>query len=123
MANSVYPINKGINRSIEFKGLRAQYIWYLGGGLLALLILFAVMYIAGVPALLCVFIIGAAGSLLFVKVYAMNKKYGEYGMMKKIAARSLPGVIKCNSRKIFRTTATEHAAQNGSLNKAHGKKL
>ncbi|HMT97439.1 MAG TPA: DUF4133 domain-containing protein, partial [Ferruginibacter sp.] len=33
MSNSVYQINKGINRSIEFKGLKAQYIWYLGGGL------------------------------------------------------------------------------------------
>ena len=39
MANSVYQINKGINRSIEFKGLRAQYIWYLGGGVVALLIM------------------------------------------------------------------------------------
>ena len=33
MANSVYKINKGINKPIEFKGLKAQYIWYLGGGL------------------------------------------------------------------------------------------
>ncbi len=42
MANSVYQINKGINQSIEFKGLKAQYIWYLGGGVIALLIIFAV---------------------------------------------------------------------------------
>lgn len=33
MSNSVYQINKGINKPIEFKGLKAQYIWYLGGGL------------------------------------------------------------------------------------------
>ncbi|MEO7488719.1 MAG: DUF4133 domain-containing protein [Ferruginibacter sp.] len=26
MSNSVYQINKGINKSIEFKGLKAQYI-------------------------------------------------------------------------------------------------
>ena len=45
MANSVYRINKGINRSIEFKGLKAQYIWYLGGGVVALLIVFAAMYL------------------------------------------------------------------------------
>ncbi|MDB5129720.1 DUF4133 domain-containing protein, partial [Mucilaginibacter sp.] len=37
-----YQINKGINRPIEFKGLKAQYIGYLGSGLVALLILFAV---------------------------------------------------------------------------------
>ncbi|MBA4198951.1 MAG: hypothetical protein C0459_15510, partial [Chitinophaga sp.] len=47
MSNSVYQINKGINRSIEFKGLKAQYIWYLGGGLVVLLILFAILYISG----------------------------------------------------------------------------
>ncbi|MBD0288989.1 MAG: DUF4133 domain-containing protein, partial [Flavisolibacter sp.] len=41
MATSVYQINKGINKPIEFKGFKAQYIWYLGGGLVALLILFA----------------------------------------------------------------------------------
>jgi hypothetical protein len=43
MATSVYQINKGINKPIEFKGLKAQYIWYLCGGLVALLILFAIM--------------------------------------------------------------------------------
>ena len=44
MANSIYQINKGINQSIEFKGLKAQYIWYLAGGLVILLIVFAVLY-------------------------------------------------------------------------------
>ncbi len=43
--SSVYAINKSINKPVEFKGLKAQYIWYLGGGLLFLLILFAVLYI------------------------------------------------------------------------------
>jgi hypothetical protein len=32
--NSVYKINKGINKPIEFKGLKAQYIGYLGIGIL-----------------------------------------------------------------------------------------
>ena len=48
MSNSVYQINKGINKPIEFKGLKAQYIWYLGGGLVALLIVFAIIYICGI---------------------------------------------------------------------------
>lgn len=101
MANSIYQINKGINKSIEFKGLRAQYIWYLGGGLLGLLILFAVLYIAGVPSLACIAVILAIGTWLFIKVYAMSNKYQEHGLMKKMAARSVPKVIKCNSRKVF----------------------
>jgi len=102
MANSVYKINKGINRSIEFKGLRAQYIWYLGGGVIVLLILFAVMYICGLPPFLCIATILMAGSLLVVKVYAMSRKYGEYGMMKAVAKRSVPKLIRINSRKIFK---------------------
>jgi hypothetical protein len=46
---AVYHINKGINKPIEFKGLKAQYIGYLAAGLVALLIFFAVMYISGLP--------------------------------------------------------------------------
>ena len=46
MSQQVCTISvKGINKPLEFKGLKAQYIWYLGGGLVALLILFAIMYI------------------------------------------------------------------------------
>jgi hypothetical protein len=101
MANSVYAINKGINKSIEFKGLKAQYIWYLGGGLLGLLILFAVMYIVGINAVACVGFVLLAGTLLFIKVYKMSNKYGEYGMMKEIASKKIPRVIRFRSRKVF----------------------
>lgn len=100
MANSVYKINKGVNQPVEFKGLKAQYIWYLGGGLLALLILFAVMYLIGVNTYIALFIIIAAGSLLFVWVNKLSHKYGEFGMMKKAASKAVPTVIKCYSRKI-----------------------
>lgn len=101
MACSVYKINKGINRSIEFKGLKAQYIWYLGGGLICLLVVFAILYVIGINTYICLLLIIAAGWFLFTKVYQMSKKYGEYGMMKKAAKRWLPTVIKCNSRKQF----------------------
>ncbi|HEY0055634.1 MAG TPA: DUF4133 domain-containing protein [Pedobacter sp.] len=101
MANSVYQINKGINKSIEFKGLKAQYIWYLGAGILLLLIIYAAMYIMGINSFICISIILALGSLLTMKVYGMSNKYGEHGMMKAIAKRSIPKLIKINSRKIF----------------------
>ncbi|RYD91937.1 MAG: DUF4133 domain-containing protein, partial [Sphingobacteriales bacterium] len=72
MANSIYQINKGINQSIEFRGLKAQYIWYLGGGIVALLIVFSAMYIIGLPSLVCVGVIGVAGTVLVVKIYKMS---------------------------------------------------
>ena len=71
MTNSVYQINKGINQSIEFKGLKAQYIWYLGGGVIVLMILFAAMYIAGLPSKVCVGIIGVSGALWVLKIYLL----------------------------------------------------
>jgi hypothetical protein len=102
MVNSVYQINKGINQSIEFKGLKAQYIWYLGGGVIALMILFAVMYIVGLSSFVCVVIIGVSGTLLVVKIYQMSHKYGEHGMMKALAKRQVPKAIRVQSRKIFK---------------------
>ena len=101
MATSVYNINKGINKSIEFKGLKAQYIWYLGAGLLGLLILYAAMYIIGLNSFICLGIIVLAATALIIKVYGLSNKYGEHGMMKAIAKRSVPKVVKCRSRKIF----------------------
>lgn len=101
MSASVYTINKGINKSIAFKGFKAQYIWYLGGGLLILLILFAVLYICGVHPFICLAIILICGATLFIYIGRLSNKYGEHGLMKKMANRAAPKVIKSRSRKIF----------------------
>src|SRR6188768_2828236 len=101
MANSVYKINKGINKPIEFKGLKAQYIGYLGGGLVGLLVLFAILYLIGMAVYLCVLIIAALGSYLFYKVFGLSLKYGQHGLMKHRASGNLPTYIKFKSRKIF----------------------
>lgn len=101
MSNSVYTVNKGINKSIEFKGLKAQYIWYLGGGVIALLILFAIMYIIGINSFICLGIILIGGIVLVINIYALSNKYGEHGMMKAMAKRSVPKVLKSYSRKAF----------------------
>lgn len=101
MATSVYQINKGVNRSIEFKGLKAQYIWYLAAGVVCLLVLFSIMYISGLPSLLCIVVIAVSGTILVTKVYAISNKYGEFGMMKKMAARGVPRVVRNKSREVF----------------------
>ncbi|MFC0773333.1 DUF4133 domain-containing protein [Terrimonas alba] len=101
MANSVYIINKGINKPIEFRGLKAQYIWYLGAGLLMLLILFAIMYICGVNTFICLGLTLIIGTGLFIQVSRLSHQYGQYGMMKKMARRLVPKVIKSYSRKTF----------------------
>jgi hypothetical protein len=98
---SVYKISKGVNQPVMFKGLKAQYIWCLGGGLVILLISFAILYICGVNMFICLGIVFIAGGILFKRVYGMSRKYGEHGLMKKIGKRQVPGLIKNNSRKVF----------------------
>ena len=101
MANSVYKINKGINRPIEFKGLKAQYIWYLGGVLVGLLILFAGLYIGGVNTYLCLTLILVLGTSALAWIYRLSNRYGEFGLMKKLAKANVPACLKSYSRNMF----------------------
>ena len=100
--SSVYKINKNIGKPIEFKGLKAQYIWWLGGGLVLLLLLFALLYLIGLNTYLCLGSVAVLTTGLFLKVYKISNKYGEYGMMKKAAYKAVPKVLKIRSRKLFK---------------------
>ncbi|MDM8175991.1 DUF4133 domain-containing protein [Olivibacter sp. 47] len=102
MANSVYEINKGVNAPVEFKGLKAQYIWYLGGLIVVLLILFAILYMVGIPSLICIVLTGGGGTLAVMRIYRLSETYGPHGLMKLTASKRIPRVIRSNSRKIFR---------------------
>ena len=48
-----YPVNKGIGRPVEFKGLKAQYLFIFCGGLLALFVLFVILYMVGIDQWIC----------------------------------------------------------------------
>lgn len=101
MNNSVYKINKGINKPIEFKGLKAQYIGYLGIGIVLLLIIFAVLYISGINMFVCLGLILILGTLLFIGIYKLSDTYGQHGLLKKLAKRNIPVYLKTSSRKVF----------------------
>jgi len=94
-----YDINKGVNRQIEFRGLKGQYIYILAIGLAVLLVGFAIMYIAGVPVFLLLPIVVSVGSGLFVVVYRLSSKYGAHGLMKAMAHRQVPSAILSRSVK------------------------
>ncbi|AGA78202.1 DUF4133 domain-containing protein [Echinicola vietnamensis] len=96
-----YRINKGINKPLEFKGLKAQYIAYLAIGLVALLILFAVAYMLGLSKYLCLAGALILGGALFYGVFHYSHTYGQHGLMKKMAYRQLPQSLRCRSRKPF----------------------
>ena len=46
-------INKGIGRNVEFKGLESQYLFIFCGGLLAVFVVFVILYMAGVNQWVC----------------------------------------------------------------------
>ncbi len=98
---SVYEINKGVNKAIEFKGLKAQYIGYLGAGLVVLLLLFAITYMIGMPVYVSLGLVAILGYILFAWVFRFSHKYGQYGLMKEAAYRRVPVAINCRSRKVF----------------------
>jgi hypothetical protein len=111
--SAVYDINRGINRSIEFRGLRGQYIVYFLLGLVGLLVLYAAAYMAGVPTFVCLAGTGSLGGLLYSQVYRYNNKYGEYGLMKKAAYQRVPPAIRCRNRRLFhRLKLPEHDSGN-----------
>lgn len=99
--SSVYKINKGINKPIEFRGLKAQYIMYLGIGLLIVLIVFAVLYVTAVNMFVCLAIALILGTALFMTVYQMSALYGQYGLTRKLAAKNVPSRIRFTSRIVF----------------------
>lgn len=100
---SVYQINKNINRPIEFKGIRAQYINYLAIGLVALLLVFAIGYLIGISSYLLLPLIGIGGFILVSRIYKFSHKHGEHGMMKASALRKVPTAVVCRSRKPLTT--------------------
>jgi hypothetical protein len=99
--SSVYSINKGIGRAITFKGVKAQYIGYLAGSLVTLLILFAVLYICGLNTYLCLIVVFGAGTIVITRIFRLSHKYGQHGLMKRSARRALPDYLKFKSRKVF----------------------
>jgi hypothetical protein len=99
--SSVYHINKGINKPIEFKGLRAQYIAYLAVGLVSLLVSFAVLYICGLSLFIILPVILGLGTALFLIVFRLSHKYGEHGLMKYFAKKQLPKYLWFSSRRLF----------------------
>ena len=93
-----YPINKGIGRPVEFKGLKAQYLFIFCA---RLLILFVILYMVGIGQWICIGFGAASSSILVWQTFALNARYGEHGLMKLGAARSHPRYL-INRRRIAR---------------------
>ncbi|MFI3306614.1 MAG: DUF4133 domain-containing protein [Rikenellaceae bacterium] len=105
MAN--YQINKGIGKSVELSGLTMRYILLLAGGLVGVFLLFVILSLAGLHTTTNLVITLAAAVTLTWQIFAHNKKYGEYGAMKRQARSYRPRYIirRKSTHKLFKHNA------------------
>ena len=97
---AAFEINKGVGRTVEFKGLKAQYLFLFAGGLLAVFILVVILYLCGISQIICLGI-GVVGATVVVwQTFAMNRNYGQYGLMKRGAIRRHPRYL-LNRRSVY----------------------
>lgn len=88
-----YSINKGIGKPAEFKGLKSQYLFIFAGGLLSVFIVFVIMYMIDISQWVCIAFGVIAASVLVWLTFMLNNKYGEHGLMKKMAVKNHPRYI------------------------------
>ncbi len=106
-----YNINKGVGNSVEFKGLKAQYLFIFAGGLLAVFIVFVILYMIGIAQWVCIGFGVIAASVLVWQTFSLNEKYGEHGLMKLMAIRQHPRYLinRKSTHRLFRQKRKEVA--------------
>ena len=105
-----YGINKGIGKSVEFRGLKAQYLFIFAGGLLAVFVVFVILYMAGVDQWVCIAFGVAAASVLVWLTFRLNARYGEHGLMKLLAEKRHPRYL-IHRKRVFRLFAKRKKRQ------------
>ena len=101
MQGKQYIINKGINRPIEFKGVKGHYIGYLAAAVAGMLVVFGIMYSAGIPQYICAPSALGLGGYAIARIMRMSHKYGQFGLMKLRAKKWIPAALLSKSRKVF----------------------
>ena len=81
--------------------LKAQYLFIFAGGLVAVLLMVVILYIAGVSQWVCIPLGILSGSLLVWLTFRLNTRYGEHGLMKLLAERRHPRYL-IHRRRLFR---------------------
>ena len=107
-----YNINKGIGKSVEFKGLKSQYLFIFAGGLLVVFVVFVILYMADVNQWACIAFGVVAASVLVWLTFNLNTRYGESGLMKLMAKRQHPRYLI--NRKVPRSLLQKLRKENAA---------
>ena len=84
-----------------YKGLKSQYLFIFAGGLVAVLLVVVILYIAGVNQWICIPFGLLSGSLLVWLTFRLNARYGEHGLMKLLSGKRHPRYL-IHRRRLFR---------------------
>ncbi len=101
-----YNINKGLARAWNLRDWSHSTCSFSAGGLLAVFVVFVIMYMIGIDQWVCIgFGVVAALALVWL-TFHLNAKYGEHGLMKLGAARQHPRYLINRKRpcRLFRRT-------------------
>ncbi len=85
-----WEVNRGVGRPLELKGLQAQYVYWLAGGLGGAVLLVIVLYIGGASGMGLVVLGGALGMGVVWGAYWANGRYGQFGLSKLRMRGRLP---------------------------------
>lgn len=101
MANSIYRIQRDINKPIEFYGLKSLFMVIFAVGLLLLFAAFIGLYYAGIPRIPSLLSVTMAAMIWAVNVQRLSRRFGRYGLLKAYARRKLPDSVRIRDRRIF----------------------
>jgi hypothetical protein len=98
-----FPLNKGINKPVELKGLvGSRYIFLLLGGLGGVFLGFIGLHVAGVNPYCSALVALGCGFGWVTRVFALSAKYGEHGAMKLRARNRQPRRIVSRHARLFK---------------------
>lgn len=95
-------IHQGVDQEMEFKGLKAPFLYYMLGLMLGVILLFLIFQGLGIPPMVSGFISVGLLTWLGSKIYSMNRELGRDGLMKRMANRQVPLCIRIKDRGLFR---------------------
>lgn len=88
-----FPVYRGADNEIEFRGLRGVYFYYAAAGLITSVFTTLFGYILGAPILLAMLslLVGGSGTLFWC--YSRNNRYGRWGAVKQPIQQTKPSFI------------------------------
>ncbi len=88
-----FPIYRGTDNEIEFRGLRGHYFYYAAGGLIGWVFTTLFGYILGAHILLAMLtlLVGGLGTVTWC--YTRTNRYGRWGAVKQPIQQAKPAFV------------------------------